>query len=543
MSPFQDYTREEALAAINRLDAAALSTLSYYRGEHWQRGIVWVGPPEFDTLNRETILQRLIFPIFVSKNIIKEIIDAHRDAVIGIEPDWSATSREVIPEDKDMPAELVALIDEAEGLATEWWDKKQVHATLQDATTNLLATGRGPLRLYIPKAFIDEDGTPAKGDLRTWMRRIFITAPDVDQQALIIDEDSQEVAGVYTVERRGDTLVELSFLEDDEDTILRIYGKREGEENDTDAQPLGGHLLHFEMQREPLISEQIRQNQALFNTTLTMRTRNIGVAGFPERNFLNARAPSHMERDPEDPGKMIEVQDTFKVGPGVTNFIGGHHIEDDEGNFKGVTTASVSYRDPVKVDTFEATEKIAYQNILEEARQLHRLIARDATASGESRIQARADFVASLRDTKPQIDAAGRWLLETALNLAAALSGNANHFAELRFRFDAKIDSGPLSGDERRLIREEAQGEKPLRSIQSAMKELGIDDPAAMLEEIRSEDLKPTNADLQLLSDLEFRGQISKKTLLTNLDSATEQLVGLDVELELEELSKVAPLV
>jgi hypothetical protein len=541
MSPFQDYTKEQALSAIEQLDAAALSTQLYYEGDHWQKGTVWVGPPEPDVANRTLILEQKIFPIFVSKNIIKEVIDAHRDAVIGVEPDWSGTSRETIPDDQDLPDELLRLIDEAEMMATTWWDKKQVHTVLQEATTNLLTTGRGPLRLHIPKAFISEDGTPAPGTIETWMKRICLTAPKVNQQAIIVDDDTQEEAGVYSVQRDDDTLVELSFLvSDDEKTILRIYGKQEGQEADTAPQPLGGHLLHFQMERKPLISEQIRQNQALFNTTLTMRTRNIGVAGFPERNFLNAKAPSHLERDPADPGKMIEVADPFMVGPGVTNFVSGHDIEDNEGNFKGVTTASVSYRDPVKVDTFEATENKAYQNILEEVRQLHRLIARDATASGESRIQARFDFVTSLRDTKPQIDAAGRWLLETALNLAAALSGQPNHFDKLRFRFDAKLNSGPLTSDERRLLREEAQGEKPVRSIQSAMKELGIDDPAAMLEEIRSEDLKPTTADLQLHSDLEFRGQISKKTLLTNLEAAGELPPDLDIEVELEELTKVS---
>jgi hypothetical protein len=293
-------------------------------------------------------------------------------------------------------------------------------------------------------------------------------------------------AGVYITENQGEKRTELSFVDDGGKTILRIYDDK-GNKTETDPQDLAGNLFHFEMQREPLVTEQIRQNQALFNTTLTMRTRNVGVGGFPERTFLNAKPPSHFETDPDDSAKQIEVADDFKVGPGVTNFVAGHTIEDDNGNIKGLTSATVTYRDPVKVDTFEATERAAYQNILEEARQLHRLIARDATASGESRIQARSDFITSLRDTKTQVDAAGRWILETALNLAAALSNESGKFSSLRFRFDSQIDAGPLSPDERRLIREETEGPKPLRSVQNAMTLLGVEDPQAMIEEIASE--------------------------------------------------------
>lgn len=487
-SPFQDYTQDEALSALKSNDVETKATLDYLAGDHWQMGKAWVGPPDPDVVNRPTVLEQKIKPIFVSKNIIKEIVEAHRDAVIGQEPDWSAATREALPEGQEVSTQTQALIDEAEMLTTEWWDSKRIHQAIKDATTNVIATGRGPLRLFVPTAFISEDGTPAPGDLKTWLGRIFLSAPDVDQQALIVDEDTQAVGGVYAVEREKKKRAELSFVDDDGETVLRIYETDSKVVIDADPQELGGNLLHFEMQREPLVSEQIRQNQALFNTTLTMRTRNVGVGGFPERTFLNARPPSHLERDPDDPGKQIEVVDNFKVGAGVTNFVQGHPVEDENGNIVKITNPSLSYRDPVKVDTFDKTERVAYHNILEEARQLHRAMSDDATAAGVSRIQAKGDFVSSLRDTKPQVDAAGRWALETALALAAALSGSPGRFKALRIRFDSKLDIGPLSPDERRVIREETQGERPLRSVPSAMKEIGIDDPQAMIEEIAGQD-------------------------------------------------------
>jgi hypothetical protein len=485
-SPFADYTKEDANAGLQPIDPAQQATLDYLAGNHWQDGRQWVGPPDSDVVGRTTVLEQKIKPIFVSKNIIKEITEAHRDAVIGQEPDWSAATREPLAKDQQPSTQTAALMSEAEMLATEWWDSKRVLSVLQEAASNLVATGRGPLRLFVPKSFISENGIPEPGDLKTWLGRIYLAAPSIAQEAIITDEDSMRQAGVYVTQNAGEKRTELSFVDDNGKTILRIYDDK-GNQDESQPQDLGGNLLHFEMQNLALITEQIRQNQALFNTTLTMRTRNVGVGGFPERTFTNAKAPSHFEADPDDPNKQIEVNDDFKVGPGITNFVAGHVIEDENGNIKGLTNASVHYRDPVKVDTFEDTERAAYQNILEEARQLHRLIARDATASGESRIQARADFLTSLRHTKTQVDSAGRWVLETALALAASLSNKAGRFSSLRFRFESKIDVGPLSPDERRLIREETQGEKPLRSVQNAMAMLGIDDPQAMIDEIASE--------------------------------------------------------
>lgn len=483
--PFEDLTKDDALSALKPIDKEQQATLDFLDGDHWQQGRAWVGPPDADILNRVKILEQKIRPIFVSKNIVKEIVEAHRDAVIGQEPDWSGATREALPQGQEPGRQAQALIDKATMLLTEWWDAKHIQGALQDATTNLLATGRGELRLVVPPGYIAENGTPLPGNLNEWMGRIFLEAPDIDNVGFIEDENTRQQAAVFAIDKDGEKRVEVCFVDANSKTIIRKWiGEQEQTEGSVD---INGNLLIFEMQRETLVTEQIRQNQALFNTTLTMRTRNVGVGGFPERTFLNARPPSHLERDPDDAGKQIEVFDDFKVGPGVTNFVVGNTIEDENGNARTISNASVSYRDPVKVDTFEATEKAAYQNILEEARQLHRLIARDATASGESRVQARADFVTSLRDTKTQVDAAGRWILETALALAAALSNSKDNFKSIRFRFESELDTGPLSADERRLIREETEGDKPLRSVKSAIKLLGTDDPQAMIDEILSE--------------------------------------------------------
>jgi hypothetical protein len=102
----------------------------------------------------------------------------------------------------------------------------------------------------------------------------------------------------------------------------------------------------------------------------------------------------------------------------------------------------------VPVDTFTETDDAFTASMLELAHQLHVLIGKDATASGESRKQARAEFAASLETSKAAVDEVGRWLLETVLALAAAIAGVPGHYESLRCEFGCMVDAGPLTADE-----------------------------------------------------------------------------------------------
>ena len=71
-------------------------------------------------------------------------------------------------------------------------------------------------------------------------------------------------------------------------------------------------------------------------------------------------------------------------------------MRDKDGNVTGYSNGTVNYRDPVPVDTFTQTRQEFRAAILAGVAQTHALISGDATASGESRKQARAEFEASL---------------------------------------------------------------------------------------------------------------------------------------------------
>jgi hypothetical protein len=123
--------------------------------------------------------------------------------------------------------------------------------------------------------------------------------------------------------------------------------------------------------------------------------------------------------------------------------------------------------------------------MLEETQHLHAIIAGDAAASGESRRQARADFVGSLADTTTQIERAGRWLLETLLAMASAFANQPGRYESLRATLDCQIDAGPMTADDQQAIRD--NNEAGLLSDETAMTMLGIEDVAAERQRIASE--------------------------------------------------------
>jgi hypothetical protein len=285
---------------------------------------------------------------------------------------------------------------------------------------------------------------------------LYVMRPDPTQATVYVDDDTQQRASVYAYQRSahapGDAVlttgmhdeVEVSFVDGDL-TVLRILTT---DDIANEARiPIGGHLLLFEMTRDVLITPQVRQLQNLLNMALTMMQRNVILGGFLERVLLNVQLPGTFVDDPTQPSGKRFVPESFRVGAGTTNVLQGT-VHTNELGQSQVLNPSIIYRDPVPVDTFVATKEEAYTAILEETQQLHAAIAGDATASGKSRQQAMADFLTSLLETAAEVNALGRWLLETVLSLAAVFSGQPGRYDGLRATFDCRLDVGPLASDD-----------------------------------------------------------------------------------------------
>jgi hypothetical protein len=497
-TPFDSYTLEKARGRIPVIEGYA-DNLALYTGDHWggknDNGVVgrfWIGPrPQPGEPDAQIALSE-IYRAFISKNAIEEVVSRHVGGVIGQEPQWKLTVRRALGKvtevqddgtmkevDEQPTAAEQVLIGEAEAALTSWWDERGAHGELKRATVAVLLAHRGLLRLFVPPGLLVNGQVP-RADLTTSLNRIYLHAPDPTQATVTTDAATQQQAGIYVYADADDDVAagerkrtteraELVYLDDLGRTVIRILG---GEQEDAAAPlDLGGHLTIYELERDALITPQVRQLQALLNMALTMLGRNAVQAGFVERILLNVQLPGEYVGEGNE---RRFVPDPLAVGAATTNSFIGASFRDEQG-VTHVLSPSVVYRDPVPVDSFVDTKREAYTSILEETDQLHALISGDATASGESRKQARAGFEASLRDTQAELNQAGRWLLETVLAMGAAFSGQPGRFAELRAVFECRLDTGPISSEEMRLAQELAGGE-PLWSIETAQAHTKIAD-------------------------------------------------------------------
>lgn len=484
---------QQALASRQKTTYQHCTTVdarSYYDGDHWRRGYGWVGPrPDPADVDGARVLLE-IARAFVSANKVKEVIGRHMHGVIGREPNWSLTPRRELQKDQQPSPEESALIDEATAAITAWADTTGIGMLdqLQALAITLLLSGRASLRLFVPpgRVRVQDDGSraiPDAPDLETALGYLFLSLPTPDAAGVITDPDTQRKASVYLYRPEGQgQQSEVSYVDENGMTVLAIV------DGDTTAGVLldiGRRLWLHELVAPALFTESIRRLQDQLNLALTMQGRNVIQGGFLERIILGGQMPGEWVADATAPGGKKFVPGEAQFGASTTNYIMGAPIRNQLGDVTGYTTPSVSYRDPVPPDTFIASAESQKRAILEEAQQLHALISGDATASGESRMQARADFATSLRKTKTALDGCGRWLLETVLAISAQLAGTPGRFDELRAIFECRIDTGPLSSEEIRLVIE--QHDAGLIDLEEAMQRAGVDDPQAMIAKVMAE--------------------------------------------------------
>jgi hypothetical protein len=207
---------------------------------------------------------------------------------------------------------------------------------------------------------------------------------------------------------------------------------------------LGGRLTMYSIERSLLITPQIQQSQKALNLDLTIMPRNIIHGGFLERLILAGQMPGHWETDPITGTKTKFVPEEMPVGAGTLNFISGQEVEDMATGRTTLTQPTVHYQPPTDVQFAINAKNSHYNDMLEETDQAHVLITGDATPSGKSREEARADFEASLRETQTPTEDAGRWLLETVTAIAEWIVGSPGRWLKTyRADFECIIDSGP----------------------------------------------------------------------------------------------------
>lgn len=511
MPVFDQYTLRTARSIVSmRHDAQSAINLDYYNGDHWRNSEGWVGPrPQIGAPTYSETLQA-IRDAFVMRNVIKEMVSRHVSGVLGRELQWGFTVKRPLgkiettdengqtqTEEEQPTAAEAALIEEAETALVEWWDSREVPEILQQALAAALTTKRAVLRLYVPPGMRDDSGNLLPGDLATTLGYIWPQHLGTNDDTLTLQFPSATVycdrltkrdVGIFTYRAAteqvdniqaidsGPERAELTYLADDGQTVLRVV-EGDGDIEEPLLLPLGGRLTIYETTRDWLITPQLISQQKLLNMAQSMKARNTVQGGFLERIFLNVKWPGQTIN-----GEFVPTP--LAVGAGTLNSLQGETYEDSDGKVH-VLNPSVVYRDPVPTDTFIETEQSAYLAMLQEGQQLHYALAGDAVVSGESRKQAREAFAADLLKSAGKVEAAGRWLLETALAMAAFFAGQPGRYDELRAFVQCRINSGPLSPDDLRVAGEMV--DKQLWSVETAMSATGIEDPDAEKDRIEKE--------------------------------------------------------
>jgi hypothetical protein len=527
-----------------RRSAGALANTLFYTADHWQNGNGWIGAKPLVAHGLNQTLQQ-IKEAFVSENVIKEVVDRHVGGILGREPLWGFVPQKIVSRsaetrrrrfskifglvfgNSETSVSGAKLLDkfaqEADEALTVWWDQKQPRKKLKEALTTCLNEDKVLLRFFIPRGLYKNNSKntkdekakliPVQKSLTDALSLIHLDVIAADKGGVFLDNETQKPFAVYVYEVDRTKCVELSYVNEAGQTILQVLSDDPKLVIDPIPYDLQGRLWMYELSRSALITEQIRSAQKLINLTLTMLMRNVNLAGNLERVIMNAEKPTRKIKIPdttqESGYRQESIESEWLWGPGATNSLTGLFIKDAEGKIIGRADPNISYHDPVKIDTFVGTRGQGRECVYAQSGQLHIMISGDSTVSGRSREQARAEFRGTLNDSKEPLDNAGRWTMETGLRIAAVLCNRVSDFSGLRCDFDARIEDGPVSPEERDANRSDVKA--GLLSKETAMSKNGVEDTDA--EKVRIEADKtespaplvpppqpsPTNGDSQLI--------------------------------------------
>jgi hypothetical protein len=522
---FDDLSQEDAFALVDEPTAFEEKYDFVYEGDHWREGDGFVGPTTATERSdaEQSAVREGWQRRFVSDNLLREIVKRACDAVVGKEPQWSAElARPLTDKEQEDAAKIPApertRLDESGAAMAEWWDRTQgvvfiqgerrrasAHMVLKEFAFAARTFGRAGLRIRIPSGRLNENGELPASTPREALRHIFVEAVLPDTGRIYTDPESLYDLSIvaYEDEDEVDTsktikYAELSFLSGQGGGGAAegapLYGQEEGEpltvlrvvysgseEVFEQAFDLRGRLLFFEGTHEALVTSQMLEQQKALNTEQTELAIVLDQEGFPEVILTNTLGPGTWETDVTT-GKATFVPTEYGRGPGKRAFVMGEPVEDGMGGAKGYTSPGVHQLQAADVEGYLKGMTARRLAMLRQARQLWTETTDDATASGESRVQALVDFLQDAADFKAVMDGALKWMLETVWSLALDIAGTPGRDHDLRFVADCKLTLPFIPAAMRKAILDERDA--GLRSDETAMSDLGIEDVQAELQRI-----------------------------------------------------------
>lgn len=495
-----------------------------YLNDFWQKGHGSLLPPA--TGARSGDINNLFQKRFVFRNVLRECTARVAGAFFAKAPNWRYEEGQT-----ELDRSSLEDLDTA---LSEVWTKQRLPEVISQAFESRLAVGRGGLRIFIPLKYKRQASTteaseeskdyvqfPSVIDALKAMRVEFIPPT----QSKLLDDGGDWFSIVKYAMRKNwstndvENVIEFSFVDDSDMTFIGTIAETEGVSsldaaNLSSGFDLSGYPTFMEFKGLPYITPGMYRNNQLMNLALTCAGFSLVDNGFGEMTLTNVQLETETVVGPD--GAKLEVPKQIRRGGGVVNNFVGIEEVDENGTITRATP-QVNFREPSSIQVFKDGRDMAYMSCLEEASQLYALISGDATASGESRIQALADFLLRISKYKSEVDEIGSWLLTVMVKWASQLSGQ--EVQNFNVVFDSRVHVANLSSDEKTTVM--AMRKDGVISRETERILLGIDDPVLEEELILKESVTPITE--TTMEDFSERLDVGQKMLMLGIDTTEIQ--------------------
>jgi hypothetical protein len=341
---------------------------------------------------------------------------------------------------------------------------------------------------------IDGEGRIQAKDLKEALSKIWIRHEHIDTAGVIVDEATATELGLVSYRMKVDgtdvSFTEYAYLDAQGRTMWGTASAHTADKGSEVAEPclLNGHLPIYQLEAKSLVTTSVCQAQRAINLSGTMLTRNNNLAGSRERLAIGVQPPGEWTETVGDDGVVTRtfVPREMATGPATMNFLSAQALFDEEGLVKSLANPNIIFTDPVPIETFVGTSAHWRKVIYAKAKMLHLLMSDDATASGRSRIEARKEFHASLNESKQIADAAGKWMIEVALGIAAHFIGSPGAFVNASAVFESQISTIELTPEEIQQIRDDY--EAGIIDLKTVLELRGFKNVDEIMERLEEED-------------------------------------------------------
>lgn len=421
---FDTWTESEAREHITTPPHFDEVTAFVIERDHWQSGAGFTGPMESPDETTAGVLETGVQKNFTSENVLGEVTSRRTDGPLAREPERQS----ILLVDREPSEQDEALMEERDTVLDAWWKDRKLTDMLRTHGEGLTIYGRHYLRLRLPRGLLRDDGSLKKPPqtIEDALNLLYVEALSPDEAALYTDPDTMADVGIVSSEYRaadGTTqrVTETTYLDAEGRTELRqMYSSGEIYRADPPYDLEGRLLLYESCEPRAFVSPQMLEGQRALNTASTCLRVVGNDASFPIRILLNAMPVGRIVVNEETRQKTL-VPEPLSLPPGAILNLIGVEVEDAQGNLSDVKAPGVASFDAAPIENFIREMDKRRFAILKEAKQAFVEMSGDATASGESRIQAMAEYERDGEKLMAVINAAGQWICDTAWTWAQSL--------------------------------------------------------------------------------------------------------------------------